>query len=872
MYKIIKYCIVFILTFFSLSGFGIVRNNTAEKKIIKEELLPIYRLKPYPSSGLVMFNAPSFICKPVIIRKKGNNTFDFNYKWKYQFRISKDSNFVDNTTIVSPVQEWTFYNTHKALEKGKWYWQYAYIKGDEKKWHNPIAFEITGNEYDFVSPSFYEFRNKIKKIHPRILTTSDLVGKSALPKSIIYEMRHRIDSKIGKKLPALIYDNQKVMAQKKNELNEEQYQLYVTKRTRDNCKSYSKETCEVVMLYLATGDKKYLNEAIKRYRYFSDEYKRIIKIGQWLDFTEVAYNSVMVDVFDVAYNYLSEDEKNNIISELSNVQEKSYKKFLHKPSHELHNSHFWQIELRNFMLNSLALIGYNKEADKWLNYCYNLYVVRAPTGSWNDGGWAPANKYFSANQVTLFVVPFIFSRITGFNFFTKPWYQNVSEYLMYTSPIGHLTGSFGDGTDYGKEDMVPLVKALNRVQNNSYGEFYEKLYRNIGSGKSNLPTLLWYAYQPLKLNKKDKIGSSKFSKAKDFRDVGAVAMHTNLKNPKENLYVAFRSSPYGVVGHSHAAQNSFSIFYGGEPLIYHTGYYTNWADFHSLQSYRHTRAHNSVLIDGIGQNFNSSGYGWIPRFVSGDVISYASGDASRAYSGIIARDEIARQMKKAGVEQTKEFGFGDPGLIKFRRHIFMLRPGIVVIYDELEAKKPVEYSWLINDRCPSKLLGKNGLKVTSTKGKSTVMLYCSTDFKTTLSDKFFSPPVDWQGKGDKKIKLDETSYHFKANTGKVSKARFLAVIQVGEKTAKPMKIEATKDGLKVGNWIIKAEMDENLPTKFLCTNLENAVISMGYPHIEFLGKMFSPKNDRATLLIEKGEEKFKTKEVVDKLPNEFIYY
>lgn len=868
----IRYIFIFL---FVVSGCVVVANNCdkeTEKVISKEELLPIYRLKPYPSSGVVLFNAPSFICKPAIAEQRGKNTFHFDYSYQYQFRISKDPEFKDKTTLVSPVQDWTFFNTHKALEKGKWFWQYAYVKGGKKKWHKPIAFKVSGNESNFVSPSFSELKKKIKPVHPRILTTPDLVGKVDLPKDMVDDMKRRIDPKIDKELPTLIFENKEVMRKKKQELNKEQYELYMTKRTRDNCKSYSKETSEVVMLYLLSGDKKYLNEALKRYRHFSKVYKEIIEIGQWLDFTEVAYHSVMVEVFDAAYDYLSDDEKKDIIHELSESQEKSFRKYLHKPAHELHSSHFWQIELRNFMLNSLVLIGHTDKADKWLNYIYDLYIVRAPTGSWNDGGWAPGNKYFSANQETLFIVPFILSRITGFNYFSKPWYQNVSEYLMYTSPIGHPTGSFGDGTDYGRENMLPLVRALNKVQNNCFGDFYEKLHKKIGTEDSNLPRLAWYTHQPLNLEDKDNICSSGFSLAKDFRDVGNVAMHTNLRKPKENMYVAFRSSPYGVVGHSHAAQNSFSIFYGGEPLIYHTGYYTNWADFHTLQSYRHTRAHNSVLIDGMGQNFHSSGYGWIPQFVTGDVISYASGDASRAYSGTIARDEIERQMKKHGIKPTKEFGFGNPGLQKFKRHIFMLRPGIVVVYDELEANKPVEFSWLNNARCSAKLIDKNILQLNSDKGKATVELFCSTGFNSTLSDEFVAPPVDWQGKGGKKVKLNETSYHFRANTEKVKKARFLAIIQVGDKVVQPLTIKKNKDGFQVGDWIIKAELDENQPAAFQCTNKKDALISMGNKEVGFLGKKFSPDNERATLLIEKKNGEFITREIVDELPKAAMYY
>ena len=87
----------------------------------------------------------------------------------------------------------------------------------------------------------------------------------------------------------------------------------------------------------------------------------------------------------------------------------------------------------------------------------------------------------------------------------------------------------------------------------------------------------------------------------------------------------------------------------------------------------------------MGTSFFSDGYGWIPRFIEGNEISYVMGDASNAYDGTVARDEYLEEGGVWNVEFTPENGFGKPGVKKFRRHIAMLRPNIIVIYDELEA-------------------------------------------------------------------------------------------------------------------------------------------------------------------------------------------
>jgi len=65
---------------------------------------------------------------------------------------------------------------------------------------------------------------------------------------------------------------------------------------------------------------------------------------------------------------------------------------------------------------------------------------------------------------------------------------------------------------------------------------------------------------------------------------------------------------------------------------------------------------------------NDGAYGWILRFLHGKQISYAVGAATNAYSG------------------NDEGKYIDLGMKLFRRHYIMLRPSIIVIYDELDTQ------------------------------------------------------------------------------------------------------------------------------------------------------------------------------------------
>ena len=160
----------------------------------------------------------------------------------------------------------------------------------------------------------------------------------------------------------------------------------------------------------------------------------------------------------------------------------------------------------------------------------------------------------------------------------------------------------------------------------------------------------------------------------------------------------------------HANQNSFNISRKGERVFYSTGYYTSFADPHALTSYRHTRAHNTILLNGYGQAFGHEGYGWIKRHLEGSGMSYVCGDASRAYQEVTDR-QFLDLMKQNGIEQNAHFGMGKSGMKKYERHLIFVRPDLVVVYDVLQAEQPSEWSLLLHTLQPSALDKEGRLEV-----------------------------------------------------------------------------------------------------------------------------------------------------------------
>lgn len=168
-----------------------------------------------------------------------------------------------------------------------------------------------------------------------------------------------------------------------------------------------------------------------------------------------------------------------------------------------------------------------------------------------------------------------------------------------------------------------------------------------------------------------------------------------------------------------------------------------------MYAYRNTRAHNSILVNGMGQKIGTEGYGWIPRYYEGEEISYVVGDASNAYGKVVSPLWLERG-RLSGTQFTPEKGWDENKLEFFRRHIVQLgRSGLFVVYDELAGKEPVEWNYLLHtvelpmevgkEEGGLRILGKN-----KADGISIAHLYSSQEMTYAQTDTFFVAALDWK--------------------------------------------------------------------------------------------------------------------------------
>lgn len=226
-----------------------------------------------------------------------------------------------------------------------------------------------------------------------------------------------------------------------------------------------------------------------------------------------------------------------------------------------------------------------------------------------------------------------------------------------------------------------------------------------------------------------------------FPATGLASFQTNWDRVGGNAMWSFRSSPYGSTSHALANQNAFNTFYGGQPLFYSSGHHIEFTDVHSMLCHRATRAHNTILVNGMGQRIGTEGYGWIPRYYASEKIGYVLGDASNAYGKVISPLWLTRG-EQSEVHYTPENGWDENHVKTFRRHIVNLgKTGLIFIYDELVADEPVNWNYLLHTTANPMTVNKSNnrfvhIQATNRGGASDAYLFSTGTLQTDTTSRF----------------------------------------------------------------------------------------------------------------------------------------
>ncbi len=356
------------------------------------------------------------------------------------------------------------------------------------------------------------------------------------------------------------------------------------------------------------------------------------------------------------------------------------------------NNHRWH---RNAGLTLSVLTTYEgKPEEQWLlqKTAEELAFINKwlpEDGTSHEG---PSYMVFGGNHLVLAMDAA--DRCLGTNYLSLPFYRKAGEFLAGTTLPG-FAGAFGFGDWEG-----------NGLGN--YGNFQLRL-----ATANNLPDLKdaamkvfeaeprsmsfsWFSliWDSLPLPRGD---AAKLPLATLWPDLGLAVMRDSWQ--ADAVAAMFKCGPFGGyllnefsqqngnsyvnVAHDDPDANAFVLAIGNE-LVAETDRYAKS---------KKSAAHNTILINGMGQMTKGR--------AEGQVFSQPGGDMTKM--GIITAwrvtpDIVAVEGEAAGSYleyQDKKSGASRPALERFRRTFLWVKSGYILVLDEVRAPATVEVSWLM---------------------------------------------------------------------------------------------------------------------------------------------------------------------------------
>jgi Domain of unknown function (DUF4962)/Heparinase II/III-like protein len=879
---------------------GVHRAGPAELKIERKTIGESAASKPMPQ-GTVDANPP-WLHVQVALPAAKKEAKAQQWQRRFYFKLSQDPELKRNV-IESGPKRWSFYNPYRTLERGTWYWTYGVAPAETPEapaWHKEV-FSFLVDDQAFapaIPPTPEQALAAIRKHQsgPVAICLNEDIGRM-LPEKTWPEAAVRL----RKQADQALRDGERPV---RVELSEKDIPAHLGKAPKESffmVKLRSLFTAEerrvdaLLRGYLLTGDERFKKLGVQRA--VELEHLRLTKVFDTpagrIPMTRPAYyNTVPMLVLDAFREDLPEEQRATFSKLALGLIDKHGNGFplLHDQLEHAHfNQHDWQGDIKNLLIGSAVLCRHVPEMDDWFSYAYELWLYRSPALSRSDGGSMDGNGYLGVHEEPLTHLNWMLMRLTGYNFFkSKRWFSGFPEYMSYMNPVGNPGVPFSDGGD-----VSPGVPYLTEMLAYVCPENPANLWRFKAEGRRSAADFsgdlvkgykamamlqMWRQFPAPDLSKAPAPADS----AAVFRDVGMAAMHSDILDPARNLAVSFTSAVNGSFQHLHPSQNAFCVGYGGEPLFWRTGYY-NGGQAHDAMSYKASRAHNTLLVDGCMQGFDLGAYGWMPRFATGSRISYALGDASNAYNGMFPKYKVTEPdkplppgLEALGVPITRENGFGKPGVTRFRRHLVMLRPSHLLILDELEAVKPVTWTFQLHSLQVMQQRGNAWFTTANGKGTGGARLFCTAPVVGSVTDRFFAPAVDEENKRGGK---NPPHWHATiATREKLAATRFMTIIEVqpgATRLGEPVAIGEGTLRWQLGDYQVSADMDPARPslleirdrsgTCALVTGEAAAEISLGM-------ERRSTKAKGSTLLWERPLGKPEIfREVVDQLPPVLVF-
>lgn len=652
---------------------------------------PDFWIDPAPAEGSVAStNPPSFrwLIEP-------------NTK-SYTLQYSQNREFTGSSTVTVEDLNLNLHHPAKAVKPGKWYWRYRAVSQDGKTsaWSADRTFTIPRDAVRFELPPVEEVLARIPQGRPRLFVTPetlDQVRQARLEEK--KEFWQELERRIGDMV------DQPVMTEPVP-YPDGKWDVDIWREYMVQARAMGNRIEHLAFGYLMTGEKKYF-EAAKA---------QVLEICTWdpAGTSSYRYNDEvgmpivvsMARVYDWAYDAFTPEERAKIREMMRARSTEVYNMHRGIPYEvKPYNSHATRV-LKFLGQSSVAFLGEIDEASEWFTYLMNIFYCIYPPWGDADGSYHEGPSYWSAyfgwaQQFATALKP-----ATEIDLYQKPFFRNTGYWALYCFPPHAAVTGFGDGAAgrTGTGHKINVYR-LASVYNDPYLRWYVETIPY-----KMTPGLVEYFYDDPKTEAKP---PTDLPQSRAFYDCGIAAMHSDLANGEEDVYMLLKSDPFGAWSHAYADQNSFYLQAFGEPLVIPSGHYPWYASEHHKQWTWQTKAANSVLVNGEGQiTRQESSNGRIAESLFTPRLDYVVTDAVNAYGG---------------------------RLDKFLRHVVFMRPGYFVMVDELAAKEASTFDWLLHARNEMQL-GPDAALITNGDARLHVEFVEPQGLKLSQTDQFTVPP------------------------------------------------------------------------------------------------------------------------------------
>lgn len=628
----------------------------------------------------------------------------------------------------------TYANLTKLLEAKEYFWT---VETDTGLLRKKMSFTVSPDALLFERPTASEVFDAYPTARPSyIFSESDIPALLNERKEELEAIKRNVEIAIPRPLPKMPTYHHRPYSY--------EFKLYFSEH-RLLC---DRDLIACALLYALTGDEAAGKKGVELLLAICDlnPHGPCSVDGWWDDETGISNIRCLPPAFDMLYPLLSERLRGyvaSIIAIYAGQCENKLKKINYEQNPS--NSHAGRVPAylggAALVLKGTGVVS-DEKLKSWLSYALDIYCGIFPFYGGNDGSWAEG--IFYAASYTKWFLPFFSAveRYSGKSLFNRPFYHRFTNYLIHFCNYKYENYPFCDG--YWEKPLSkewPGFFAQNpfTVYADKFGpELAKKRCKEYSKQDIYYLHLLDLFIPTLKAEEKSLAHEPE--NVALFPDSGFIAMHTDLQS-EDDICVMARASRFTHDSHRHKDQGSFALFCGGVSLISPSGYYgIGYGTNHHYGWTNSTKAHNTLLIDGLGQE-------QVPILES--VGSFI---------------EVDKENKTCVMDLSSAYA----GISKWHRTLGLENGGLYVT-DEVEADNEVEITYCLHTLSRPSADG-NSVKI-ERKGVKMDIIPDENLSLCEISDKFDIDVND--GQPPEFHVESEPQYHIYYKSGKAKSHKFI---------------------------------------------------------------------------------------------------